>query len=823
MRNNDDIFTIAKGILDYKFKQESVGIYGSEGIPKSLPYQKWEESCKDLLSTFFWREETYSGIITFPGAKLTKRKQLKQGEMWERAMAILNMWCKNSCLNNPLGLIVRNYDLKSHLYLYGISSIDMKKILNVKGKHFNQVLDFLENSERLIVFNPSQNIILIIHLVEVEKGNELRNQIYCCIDEVNLWCFLLRDSLKETGIIVTGLLIYSGEYNYSKSKCPNCSNCSNFIISHKIFNSVESFDRFWEQFITENCYDKLAEHLRSGDKMKAFEAIASKMVGFLSHIQFKTLEQPVLPVAEKNATKNIKQAELLLDLYQMEVAYSKENRILLTGNYGTGKTTVALKKIKLLARDLKDNEVIYYINFDAKSALDCRVKQIIETSGKIKVIKSKFHLSCIIELEILPKEERDGTRKINLIVDEYSPQNLLEGESKKLKQIFTERELFKNAVVLIAIRPIQIARIHYYHTNGEKREHWEKKHMFGALGDIMEIYHLKNAMRTTVQINTLAEISQKYLNNKSNYYARYHDPYILSNSNPENRLEFYPPNSKLNSASIDHDKLHKLTSTEGNETNHKILTKYSFNFDSKIGHNISGPLPHLITLYSSQNQCEQVALIAVILDEILKLASKRRMVILHFEPNDQLWLQDLIQLSHFAPAVKVTFDVEEFLMNSNSNLVLVTNYNHVNGLEFPNVLLLLDANEYHLKQFIPGAITRSTENLSLIMRPSQKKNDENETISDLVDHWVKENHLECSKMEKPILKISELQFCSDTLCNDRFESKSIYCKDNSESRTTLRVHKNCKLFKSLAKDIELTILPNLNSDEEKARGEAKAL
>ena len=820
MRNEGDIFTIAKGILDYKFKQESVGIYCSKDIPKSLPYQKWEESCKDLLCTFFWREEAYSGIITFPGAKLTTLNRLEQGEMWERAMTILKTWCKSSCLNNPLGLIVRNYDLKSHLYFCGISSKDIKKILNIKVKRFKKILEFLENSERMIVFNPSQNIILVIHLVEVEKGNQLKNQVYHCINEVNLWCFLLRDSLKESGVIVTGLLVYSGEYDYSKSKCANCSNCSNFIVSHEIFNSVEIFDMFWEQFITQNCYDKLAEHLKSGDKMKTFEAIASKMVGFLSHLQFTVLEQPVLPVVENNATKNIKQAELLLDLYQMEVAYSLENFILLTGNYGTGKTTVVLKKIKLLARDLKENEVIYYINFHAKSALDCRVKQLIEKSDKIKVIKTKFHLSCVIEFEILPKEEREGTRKINLIVDEYNPQDLLEGESKKLKQIFTERELFKNAVILIVIQPIQIDRIHFYDTNGNKRESWEKKQMFGALGEIMKIYHLKNAMRTTVQINTLAEISQKYLNNKSNYYARYHEPYNPSISNPDNDLEFCPPSSKLNSSSIDHDKLHKLTSTEVIKTNHKIETKYSFNFASKIGHNISGPLPHLIKLHSSHNQCEEVALIAVILAEILKLALKRRMVILHFEPNDQLWLRDLIQLSHFESALRVTFEVEEFLMNSNSNLVLVTNYNHVNGLEFADVLLLLDANEYHLKQFIPGAIARSTENLSLIIRPSQKKNAKNETISDLVDHWVKKNHLKHVNMKTPILKISELQFCSDTFCNDRRE---FYCKDDTERRTILRVHKNCNFLKSLVKDIQRKILRNLKSEKEKASGEAKAL
>ena len=66
---------------------------------------------------------------------------------------------------------------------------------------------------------------------------------------------------------------------------------------------------------------------------------------------------------------NIKQVELLLDKYQMEIAYSDEQRILLTGNYSTGKTFVAFKKLEFLYEDLKEKDKIYYVNFAPKSQL----------------------------------------------------------------------------------------------------------------------------------------------------------------------------------------------------------------------------------------------------------------------------------------------------------------------------------------------------------------------------------------------------------------------------------------------------------------------
>ena len=142
------------------------------------------------------------------------------------------------------------------------------------------------------------------------------------------------------------------------------------------------------------------------DNVTLFEAVASKIVGYLAHLQFEISDKPVLPVPEKEPLDNIKQAELLLNRYQMEIAYSDEKRILLTGNYGTGKTVVALKKLELLYQSLKEKEVIYYVNFAGKSELHLEVMEKNKTKEKVKVVTGGTSLSNIINCKSCQKREK---------------------------------------------------------------------------------------------------------------------------------------------------------------------------------------------------------------------------------------------------------------------------------------------------------------------------------------------------------------------------------------------------------------------------------
>ena len=529
-RNKDELSLIAKKIFDYEFKRKTLEFYDGANTRALLKYDEWEERCKKLLHTFFTRAGTNSGIILFPDIEITVHSHIHLVEIWERILRTLNDWCKISSPKDATGLMIRNYDIKDHLYFRGITEDEIKHTLGCSNN--KNMFSLPENDKRFFAFNPSLKIILIIRLAELQKGELqlVKKEVDHCIDEVNLLCFLLKDELVDTGVIVTGLVVYSGENAHSQS---GCEDCDNIIVSSEIFNSVKTFERFLESFFSEEKYKNLVKCLARHEKKdnNVFQAVASKILGYLSHLQFEMLQEPVLPITEQDATGNIKQAELLLNRYQMEIAYSDDKRIWLEGNYGTGKTVVALKKLELLLKDLQDEEVIYYVNF-ARSLLHLMIKQRFEKYQNVKAIRGEYSLSNTIKYQILPKERELGTKNIHLVVDEYNSQYLSTKEVESLILILNEEKELINSTVLIAVQPIKINRVDNFCENGIKRKFSETKHELDKLTTAagIKVKTLEKVMRTTVQINNLAEFTKGYLDNQSNRCVREQQHYDIKSS-----------------------------------------------------------------------------------------------------------------------------------------------------------------------------------------------------------------------------------------------------------------------------------------------------
>ena len=396
------IDSTTRQICDYTLKKESKSIYEGAGFRKILGNEEWKQRCKQLLGTFFSKAARFSGVIKFPDTKLSI-----QGKPWEGVINTLQYWCANSNLDNKgdaTGLIIRNYDLKNHLNFSGVTDDEIKNFSTFQD--FEKKFKSTENNQRFLVFNPSEKIILIIRMAGSEHHEQLQKEVYHCMIEVILLSFLLKNELNGSGVIVTGLVAYLGKNAQSET---GCTDCNNFVVSRKIFNSGHLFDNFWKRFVSQNIFLKFASKLQArskSDNITLFEAVASKVVGYLAHLQFEISDKPALPVPEKEPVGNIKQPELFSDRYQMKIAYSDKKRILLTGNHGTGKTVVALKKLELLYQGLKEEEVIYYLNFAGKSNLHLEVMEKTKSKNKVKVIKGGTSLSNIINSKSLPEEKK---------------------------------------------------------------------------------------------------------------------------------------------------------------------------------------------------------------------------------------------------------------------------------------------------------------------------------------------------------------------------------------------------------------------------------
>ena len=306
------------------------------------------------------------------------------------------------------------------------------------------------------------------------------------------------------------------------------------------------------------------------------------------------------------------------------------------------------------------------------------IKQNFEKNKTVKTVKGDFSLSVTINLQILPQERKLGTKNVHLIVEEYALHDLSIEEANSLCQIFSEEQEFINSTVFIAAQPIEINRVDSFYRDGIKRRFSQKEHKFDKLIQIigMKKKILRNVMRTTVEINTLAEITQEYLNNQSNKYVpfqsafryRSHNTFFklpqnssskVTSDDSSNPATSHPHVQKLNYRAFQWHRLiptvRNATNLEGTGSYQETVTEYRYTCESQIGHGIKGPLPQLIKLSFSLSEFQQIALVASILGKVI---AAERTAVIHFEDDDPpCWLKSLFQLTK---RFKMTINTEEF-------------------------------------------------------------------------------------------------------------------------------------------------------------------
>ena len=844
-------------IYDFKFEEKPVQISVGVNASKILSYSEWQMECRDHVQKYYTRRGNFFEVTLLPDL-------MKQDEsLWSGVIniEIIKSWCGMS--DNKLALIFPSYNILNHFNVYGITNSVLQEALGIKN--------FPTNFRRLLVFDASRNFLLIIR---VASDDSLKDEINHCLADVKLLSLMLRDELEGSGLVVTGLIVYLG---CNIHLVEPCQHCRDLIVSKEIFDSKENIDEFWKNH-EDGIHKHVDKKLLLENKSKLFMDVCRKLLPYLAQYQYQVTDDPILPINRADPAENIEETMLLLDRYQMEIVYSKEKRVILKGDYGTGKSIICLKKIEVLSRTLKEKEAIYYINFHGKSELDYVVKKKIEVlHPNINIIKGNSTLSNIIKFDILEKEEMNGTSDVHLIVDEFNAESLTRVESSTLKMLFTEKKQLKNSTILMAVQPIQIERADLHYINGKENEYSETGNMFGELEKIMAVKHLHLVMRTTVEIDSFIKITQEYLNKKSNKYTRHLENNDLlvklssikkTNLNSqdrtdkdesltefeniqinrkknletdapvgkpvemnifkENTLEYGSTRMKsrvsLISNSIDFDELQKLTHTGGKEHSEnyqKRVTTYQYFSQSTIGHNISGPKPNLIKILSSASPNELATTIAIFF-KIIEGGNKKA-VLIHFEKENPLWLEKLLQLPNTFPHLSITNDIRYFLSSTNEKLLLVKNYNCVKGLEFSDVIILLDANEYHLKQFIPEAMARCQSNLSILITAPKDEVLVNDTVLSLLEYWEMVN-LELGE-KNPIVKTLQLQFCScisNVLCEIKAERGNGYCHLLSESDiiACYEVHKNCSIYKNMSKEIQYEVVPYMTSNDMQMQDDA---
>lgn len=694
-------------------------IYGG-GESHLMNLAEWHKTSKSYYDRFFGCDLHKVVTIAPPGNNIVET---------------LRKWCSK---NHGKGIIAEGYDLIEHFNFLGVNS-----------QHVS-VLPQPECYQRIIVFNYSEKVIFIIHKVN-KMGESLNGEFTCIRADIKLLVTLYKNELKGSGCKIIGLVVIKEDIQNLKM---HCHICKIFIVSDKIFRTLKSLENWWQKF---EQWCEMKELILYNANENLFTLISSKLLSFMASCQCL-----YLPNLTNIPASQVEQTHLLLTPEQIEVLYSSEAHVCIRGNFGTGKSILALKKVMLLSQTLKKNDVIYFVNYDQRSSFHREVEFHYKTKKQFKILHNTSHLKLSDIFMNIGAKVSNSIKNIHLFIDEFNIEDLTRSEATSLRYYLEQDIRFKYSCVWIIVQPVERNRIFVDSINGK---HFSESVSFTELKDTLKVKDLTYVMRTTVQINKLAEVTKKFLENKQNHFKHSEMGSLKSkdsigshsektlNDNKEMsslhglcRVKFSDTRVIPNLESFDQvdpcsplnlDEAFKQVS-EGklvpvlNDGAKVTMCCFKFMF-SRIGHQIEGPRPNIFEPLQFTGKFENILAVGAML-KFLSIG-KKKTAILHFEQYPPEIVLNATQLCH--EGLEISLDVDKFKSLNCKSCIFISNFHYVRGMEFDNVIALVDPDEYYLKHDIVECILRCRQNLSIVMIKDKRLRPPEDTVQGMLDTWEK--------------------------------------------------------------------------------------
>ena len=687
-------------------------------------------------------------------------------------------WCNNTNDSpNLKGLVIHSFSVPDYLrkFFYDELEIDnLRADLDIKE---------FPTTPIIIVYNPSENVILLIRISEKAR---LREQIEFCSHDMKMFILLFGDEIKRNGVKVISLLA-SNEAPNRHLKCDDCQNC---IVSLETLESDELFEKWFHNHAA--VFNADIDDIVEANIIKA----SANIIGCIAAAPYFD----DLPTFTNAQNEQMKHLLVLLTPAQQSVLYSGNNHMIVQGPYGSGKSVVARKKLQMLLDDFKTSkksEEVHFICHDPKSAL---LKEI-ETVPNMKTHGNEEGRKLS---EIATNILKDAnSENVNLIVDEYDGESLDKEEAESLNRIFEEN--FQNSVVFLLPQSMEKERNSNIHEKSAK----EEKNKFDLLHNFNQV-QLNLVMRNSIEINNLIRVTQNFLKEQETMFQHPREenaskastkPRHLREENTSKastkprhprkgntlkastkrnnffgylkRLVSPPSRSKAKEAvvaevteEVTEDTREKISLGDepssdlkiqdravGNigldeafgfaeiprankDDPNKIVNRFIYIPSTGIGHNVNSPCPKLFEMdyantekQSFENFC---ALTRTFKDlKIKNSTSNNKHVILHFDTSNSetpILLASVIEYLKIGP--KVTNDYRDFNYDE-SKSILVCNFRLFRGLEHSNVTILIDHDIYCLQHYLVETMARCTTKLNIVVM------EKSSTILNIMAHWDK--------------------------------------------------------------------------------------
>ena len=771
--------------------EQIIGVYrggGANGI-EYIKLSDWENESINYFDRYFQR----LSVVTIPAEK-------------DDIMDTLSSWCKDGGRENE-GFIVNGYDSASHYEFLGIGLQDLCNMFSINS--------YGDPFSRYIAFSKNKKVILNIRLAETFDNDVVEN----CVSDIKLLTGLYQKELFNSGVRLVTIIAIKNKI----PDTPKCHFCEAYLISEEILRDPNIFKMWWGK--TEET-TRIIEALHIIDNRNSFKLFSSKLIAFMAHAR-----NPNIPNFSLRTDQQIAQTHLLLTMQQMNVVFMRDKHIFIKGSYGSGKTIIALKKLEIILRNIRNNEIVVFLNYDERSAMHLQVSEYVK---KLPVVNPKMIQTCDIadafqegntcvtissnsnglslsKILAIIKEKADFLKKnIHIIIDEY------DGEDLSMDEVVNVVELLnflKNSFVILLVQPLEKHRV--YQNDGKTYN--SDTNQFKELQKYVKVVELKNVFRTTLQIHDLLNHTKEYLQKQENTFSlptrkKISDEKTLSKKEPRIRKKQTTSSrnksQKIKSESTEDETgniqdtyFHSIRGLDeafrgaSNDTRRrpgtsKTLSNFRYITNSRPGHSIAGQIPKLISYGINHLQGYDKSILSLsCIFKVLDIKSKKT-VLLHFEKENPRVI--VITLKFLDLLIYSNNDMESFVREGKSrNCILVTNFRHVNGMEFDNLIIVLKRDEYFLRHYIPLCISRCTCDLSILLweqleSKNPKKNriiggKVKETFRSLLPSLKsRSNNIICDALDI-FMKNDSVEQWEVSDCEKCNENSKLYCISNHDT------------------------------------------
>ena len=816
---NEDIMTLLHNISAMTRDNTKIlginrgaGTSGKEFIKLAL----WKKECTDYFDRYFKCTE----IITVPSDM-------------DPIMTTLYGLCSR---NAGRGFIFKNYDMINHLEFLGYNKDLLVTNLNFRlTTNFPTYLAYIEQKNAIFICGKTKN------------GYNTNQCVENIVASVKCFLTLYGVVMQLNGVKVIGLLILDRE---KENNLIQCEFCKLFSLSQIALESTNTF-LAWFHFIEKfhNWWDlggSKGTNIRANNNI-LFHSLAAEILGFMAAAQI-----PNIPSLTKDTTQKLKQTYLLYTPQQMNVYFSDAKHVIIQGAYGSGKSILGLKKLELIRKSIRPNETIFYVNYDSKSKLHIQmeknVRDILKVfSEDVQRISSIQEISELRDSAVyiwhnsagenlstilgkLTNKENLKMVKVNLIVEEYDGETLTRQETAHIKEL-VKRDSFKESHVIILPQPLTKKR-----SWSAGKDNYEKEsYMFQELEDVFKIIKLEKTLRCTNEICNITKATQKFVEKKGSVFpveTKKLRPSLKQISldaegssqtltDPESTISSYEtvPSDldkigKIYEKTVDLDQAFENHSVLQNYNGGKnmIVNKFCFVCEPHPGVDIARKEPKLIEFSEKLHSTSDIAVVALALALNEFIFENSKTTLLYTTESKPEILRRAIHLfpkiiSNVCPIksleeYKVTYteSFEEYLESRETRLVFLSNFRNVNGMEFENVLILLNRSEYYLKHYLPQMISRCNCNLNFILLPQEKQPiqkssswakiretflsrsksvEEKHTVGHMIEEWIEENLVIQWKWDYETID------CQDKTCK---EGSECYCISSESDGELFKVH-----------------------------------